>query len=44
MYRKGDIMKFCVGLPKNNEDFINFVVQNAGHIHEVYFSWGDFVL
>ena len=37
-------MKFCVGLPKNNEDFINFVVQNAGHIHEVYFSWGDFVL
>ncbi len=35
-------MKFCVGLAKNNNDFLECVIENASHIHEVYFSWGDF--
>lgn len=35
-------MKFSVGLPKNNPDFTNCIIKNASHIHEVYFSWGDF--
>ena len=35
-------MKFSVGLPKNNMEFVNCIIQNAEHIYEVYFSWGDF--
>lgn len=35
-------MKFSVGLPKNNPEFVSYVIQQREHIHEVYFSWGDF--
>ena len=35
-------MKFCVGLPKNDDAFISYIIEQAPHIHEVYFSWGDF--
>ena len=35
-------MKFSVGLPKNNFEFVNCIIQNSKHIYEVYFSWGDF--
>ena len=35
-------MKFSVGLQKNNIEFVNCIIQNAEHIYEVYFSWGDF--
>lgn len=35
-------MKFSVGLPKNNIEFVNYVIKNAAHIYEVYFSWGNF--
>lgn len=35
-------MKFTVGLQKNNIDFVNSIIENSNHIHEVYFSWGDF--
>lgn len=35
-------MKFSVGLPKNNIEFVNYVIKNASHIYEVYFSWGNF--
>ena len=35
-------MKFSVGLPKNNEDFLNEIIKEKSHIYEVYFSWGDF--
>ena len=35
-------MKFSVGLQKNNSDFAEYIVKNAAHIYEVYFSWGDF--
>ena len=35
-------MKFCVGLQKNNSEFLDCIIENKSHIHEVYFSWGDF--
>ena len=35
-------MKFTVGLPKNNPDFVQCIIENKEHIYEVYFSWGDF--
>jgi len=35
-------VKFSVGLQKNNIEFVNCIIQNAEHIYEVYFSWGDF--
>ncbi len=35
-------MKFSVGLQKNNRDFVDYIIENKQHIHEVYFSWGDF--
>ena len=35
-------MRFSVGLPKNNQEFLECILQNAEHIYEVYFSWGDF--
>ncbi len=35
-------IKFCVGLPKNDSEFLDCIVQNSEHIYEVYFSWGDF--
>jgi len=35
-------MKFTVGLQKNNIDFVDSIIKNSNHIHEVYFSWGDF--
>lgn len=35
-------MKFCVGLPKNDDKFIDCIIENKNHVHEVYFSWGDF--
>lgn len=35
-------MKFSVGLPKNNMEFVNCIIQNSNDIYEVYFSWGDF--
>ena len=35
-------MKYIVGYPiRENEDFLNTVVQNKDAISEVYFSWGD---
>lgn len=36
------ILKYTVGLPKNNPQFIDCIVENKEHIHEVYFSFGDF--
>lgn len=35
-------MKFSVGLQFQRQTFLNSIIQNASHIHEVYFSWGDF--
>lgn len=35
-------MKFSVGLPKDNPDFLECIKQNPDHIYEVYFSYGDF--
>ncbi len=35
-------MKYMVGLPKNNPDFLECIKQNKNHIYEVYFSFGDF--
>ena len=35
-------MKFSVGLPKVCDSFLGYITENARHIHEVYFSWGDF--
>jgi len=35
-------VKFSVGLPKNNPEFVNLIIENKEHIYEVYFSWGDF--
>ena len=35
-------IKFCVGLAKNNGEFLDAVIKNKDFIHEVYFSWGDF--
>jgi len=35
-------MKFAVGLPKNNPAFVDYIIEHAKHIYEVYFSWGDF--
>lgn len=35
-------MKFSVGLPKDNEAFLEKIIAEKSHIHEVYFSWGDF--
>lgn len=35
-------MKFSVGLPRANENFINSIIEHKNSISEVYFSWGDF--
>jgi len=35
-------VKFSVGLPKNNPEFVTCIIENKEQIHEVYFSWGDF--
>jgi len=35
-------LKFAVGLPKNNPQFLDCIIENRDHIHEVYFSFGDF--
>lgn len=35
-------MKFTVGLQYANEAFLDCILENAQHIHEVYFAWGDF--
>ena len=36
-------MKYIVGYPiKENESFLNTIIQNKNSISEVYFSWGDF--
>lgn len=35
-------MKFTVGLQYANESFLNCILENKDHIHEVYFAWGDF--
>ncbi|MBR3932357.1 MAG: hypothetical protein IKJ68_00405 [Clostridia bacterium] len=35
-------MKFMVGLPKNNPEFVDYLIENSNHIYELYFSWGDF--
>lgn len=35
-------VKFMVGLPKINSEFIDYLIQNSEHIYELYFSWGDF--
>lgn len=35
-------IKFCVGLPKNDDRFLECIIDNAAHVYEVYFSWGDF--
>ncbi len=35
-------MKYIVGYPiKENESFLNTIIQNKNSISEVYFSWGD---
>ena len=36
-------MKYSVGYQlRENSDFLQSIVRNKEHIHEVYFSWGDF--
>ena len=35
-------MKFMVGLPQNDDEFVNYIIKNSEHIYEAYFSWGDF--
>lgn len=35
-------MKFMVGLPTADREFLRCIVEHKEHIHEVYFSWGDF--
>ena len=32
-------MKFCVGLAKNNSEFLQCIADNADSIYEVYFSF-----
>ena len=36
------ILKYTVGLPKNNPQFLDCIIENRDHIYEVYFSFGDF--
>jgi len=35
-------MKFTVGLQYTNDGFLDAILENRRHIHEVYFAWGDF--
>jgi len=35
-------MKYTVGLQYANDAFLDCIIQNKAHIHEVYFAWGDF--
>ena len=35
-------MKFSVGLQHCRESFLRCIRENAAHIREIYFSWGDF--
>lgn len=35
-------MKFTVGLQYASETFLDCIIENKQHIHEVYFAWGDF--
>lgn len=36
-------MKYSVGYQlRENSDFLQSIIRNKEHIHEVYFSWGDF--
>lgn len=35
-------MKFSIGLPQVPGTFLPCILENAAHIREVYFSWGDF--
>lgn len=35
-------MKYTVGLQYANEQFLDCILENKAHIHEVYFAWGDF--
>jgi hypothetical protein len=35
-------VKFTVGLQYGNDAFLEDILQNRQHIHEVYFAWGDF--
>ena len=35
-------MKFTVGLKNADQNLLECICQNKEHIHEVYFSWGDF--
>ena len=35
-------MKYTVGLQYANDAFLDCIIANKEHIHEVYFAWGDF--
>jgi len=35
-------VKYSVGLQSQRQSLLDAVIQNAPHIREVYFSWGDF--
>ena len=35
-------VKFSVGLQYGADSFLECILKNREHIHEVYFSWGDF--
>ena len=36
-------MKYSVGYQlRESSDFLESIIRNKDHIHEVYFSWGDF--
>ena len=35
-------MKYMVGLKNGYQNLLDCICQNKAHIHEVYFSWGDF--
>ncbi len=35
-------MKYTVGLQYANDRFLDCIIENKEHIHEVYFAWGDF--
>ena len=38
----GESVKYMVGLKNADEALLDCICQNREHIHEVYFSWGDF--
>ena len=40
--KEGSAVKYMVGLKNADQNLLECICQNKAHIHEVYFSWGDF--